>query len=341
MHHLITSTVTQRQLLQLLGTAGIRNIFASQGGIRVQIASPDDDAEDERRWANTRSRRREPAEPYKWPPVPHPEGQKLIEEGTFGSNEPLHDMINRRHKKKLAYRTMMRELGLKAPGIERGASRALRQEMIPSAKPDMTINFDARGYCGQFSDDGNFFFTCAQDFRVRMYDTSNPYDWKFYKKVLYYGGQWTITDATLSPDNKYLAYSSIRPQACLAPTDPNDSSQPLSLDFSNSGSDGRPRRSRYEDHWGVSYLFVNSLFDHALTLPRYGPSASLATVAKLSQAQAMNPSTSTTLKPAGPCYKFQDTRTTSMPCATATNPPHTFSSPAQMTPQSKSGTEGH
>ncbi|KAG8534235.1 uncharacterized protein KY384_001079 [Bacidia gigantensis] len=34
--------------------------------------------------------------------------------------------------------------------------------------------------------------------------------WKYYKTVIYPYGQWTITDATLSPDNRYLAYSSIR-----------------------------------------------------------------------------------------------------------------------------------
>ena len=222
--------MTPGQLLQLLGEEGIRNIINTQGGIRVQFATGTDDESSYRRgwgWGG-RSRRQEPIEAYKWPPVPNPEGEKLIEDGVFGSNEPQTDTITRQRKKKLAYRTM-----------------------IPSEKPDMTINFDARGYCGQFSDDGNFFFTCAQDFRVRMYDTSNPYQWKFYKKVLYYGGNWTITDATLSPDNKFLAYSSIRPQACLAPTDPNDTSPPLSLDFA-SISGGNGRRGRYANEWGVS-----------------------------------------------------------------------------------------
>ncbi|KAF2150463.1 WD40 repeat-like protein, partial [Myriangium duriaei CBS 260.36] len=242
--------VTQRQLLQLLGGHGIRNIFANHGGIRVQIASEDDDDDvggGHFGWGR-RLRRRKPAEEYKWPPIPNPEGQKLIDEGIFGTNEPRRDTIVRRKKKKLAYRTMMRELGLQTPGAERSQNRALRQDMIPSSRPDMTINFKARGYSGQFSDDGNFFFTCSQDFKVRMYDTSNPYRWKYYKKASYYGGQWTITDASLSPDNKYLAYSSIRPQACLAATDPNDTSEPHSLDFGNLGHGTRQRR--YHD-WGI------------------------------------------------------------------------------------------
>ena len=67
-----------------------------------------------------------------------------------------------------------------------------------------------------------------------MYDTSNPYEWKYYKTVNYPFGQWTITDATLSPDNKFLAYTSIRNLVCLAPTDPLDFSEPSVLDLSSS-----------------------------------------------------------------------------------------------------------
>lgn len=72
-----------------------------------------------------------------------------------------------------------------------------------------------------------------------MYDTSNPYKWKYYKTVNYPYGQWTITDATLSPDNKFLAYSSIRSVVCLAPTDPGESGEPWMLDFSTMHEGGR------------------------------------------------------------------------------------------------------
>ena len=117
--------------------------------------------------------------------------------------------------------------------------------MIPtSTVADKIIHYDSRTYSGQFSDDGNFFFSCGQDFKVRMYDTSNPYEWGYYKTVDYPFGQWTITDATLSPDNRYLAYSSIRHLVCLAPTDPADRSDPTILDFSDLTSEAH-RRSNY------------------------------------------------------------------------------------------------
>lgn len=107
--------------------------------------------------------------------------------------------------------------------------------MIPATRSDMIIHFDEPAYSGQFSDDGNFFFSVNKDFRVRMYDTSNPYRWQYYKTVEYPFGQWTLTDASLSPDNKYLAYTSISKLVCLAPTDPNDMGDPYMLDLAPSG----------------------------------------------------------------------------------------------------------
>jgi WD repeat-containing protein 23 len=66
-----------------------------------------------------------------------------------------------------------------------------------------------------------------------MYDTSNPYNWKHYKTVAYPWGQWTLTDASLSPDNRWLAYTSIQSMVSIAPTDPNDTGDPYTLDLSS------------------------------------------------------------------------------------------------------------
>src|SRR5436190_2093459 len=114
--------------------------------------------------------------------------------------------------------------------------------MIPTSAADMIVHFDKPVYSGQFSEDGNFFYACVKDFKVRMYDTSNPYKWRYYKTVEYPFGSWTLTDATLTPDNKYLAYTSIQPEVCLASTDPNDTGDPYNLDLSDNG--GRPWNGR-------------------------------------------------------------------------------------------------
>lgn len=50
-----------------------------------------------------------------------------------------------------------------------------------------------------------------------------------------------MTDAALSPDNRWLAFSSLQPHVGMAPTDPNDTGDPYSLDL----SDARPSRNEY------------------------------------------------------------------------------------------------
>jgi WD repeat-containing protein 23 len=103
-----------------------------------------------------------------------------------------------------------------------------------------------------------------------MYDTSNPYHWKYYKTVVYPYGQWTITDASLSPDNKYLAYSSISSVVCLASTDPSETGeQPWLLDFADLGGSRRHIGRRYHSFGvGGSILSIWNVLN--LTSRRYG-----------------------------------------------------------------------
>jgi DDB1- and CUL4-associated factor 11 len=149
--------------------------------------------------------------------VPSDVGRDLMNSGHFGSCERNVAPVR---KKKLAYRLMRRELGLGSQGTQNTVDRLIAQvcidvffdgwvtspggsiqtpragpmrlkydahadrcvqSLIPSSAADLIIHYDRRCYSGQFSDDGNFFFSCAQDFRVRMYDTSNPYNWQYYK----------------------------------------------------------------------------------------------------------------------------------------------------------------
>ncbi len=169
-----------------------------------------------------------------------------MQAGTFGTDDHCDhtacglpfSQTHLRKRRKLARRMFDREMGAENRGRARALNGLASQELIPGSKADLIVNLNARCYSGQFSEDGSFFFACGQDFKVRMYDTSNPYDWKYYKTVNYYGGQWTITDASLSPDNKNLAYSSIRSQVCLANTDQGDDSEPRLLDFSDTGAGG-------------------------------------------------------------------------------------------------------
>jgi len=159
--------------------------------------------------------------------------------GAFGSTERVVSSQTS-PKKQLARRILDRELGLGDRAFRKTNQDLMAQSMIPSSQPEMIIRYDEPVYSGQFSDDGNFFFCCVKDFRVRMYDTSNPYNWRHYKTVAHPYGGWTLTDASLSPDNRWLVYSSIHPRVCLAPTDPNDTGDPYTLDLSG-GMESRQR----------------------------------------------------------------------------------------------------
>ncbi|KAI4165162.1 MAG: hypothetical protein LQ342_001030 [Letrouitia transgressa] len=228
--------VTHNQIMQLLGHTVLRNLFTRQ--------RHRDDS-----YGGSRSRRgqRTTGSEKQFPQIPSEHGRALMNSGTYGSNEYYQDALRKRNVR-LGRRLMHRELGLDH-GHPAGNPKFLSQDLIPSSNADMIIHYDSRCYSGQFSDDGNFFFSCAQDFKVRMYDTSNPYKWRYYKTVIYPYGQWTITDATLSPNNKYLAYSSIQSIVCLAPTDPGETGEPWVLDFSDMV--GRSNRQRFGGRFGV------------------------------------------------------------------------------------------
>lgn len=180
--------------MQLLGNAGLGQIFATEFTQRAllrrrRLDNDDDDDDDEDDsdpgtgydpvGPGASGRRRRPRGRDLLEKVPSEQGQELMQTGTFGSNPRREDTIKR--KKKLAYDIMRRELGVGSNGRQKNATRLLKQNMIPESVADTIIHYNARCYSGQFSDDGNFFFSCAQDFKVRMYDTSNPYDWKYYK----------------------------------------------------------------------------------------------------------------------------------------------------------------
>ncbi|PUU77426.1 WD40-repeat-containing domain protein [Tuber borchii] len=197
-------------------------------------------------------------------PVPNLEGRKLMKSGEFGSDdftkrpnwESKGDSAGVRNKSiprtSLSKLLLQRELGHYTGGRERRLNQLVAQSMVPSTNADFIAHYNTRSYSGQFSEDGNFFYCCSQDFRVRMYDTSDPYQWKYYKTVDYIGGRWTITDATLSPDNRHLAYSSITTRVCLASTTPEDDEM-HPLEFSNSRNHNRNAMDPRYGIWSIRF----------------------------------------------------------------------------------------
>jgi WD repeat-containing protein 23 len=66
-----------------------------------------------------------------------------------------------------------------------------------------------RAYVSQFSADGSLFVAAFQGSHIRVYDVENG--WKVQKNVLAKSLRWTVTDTSLSPDQKYLAYATMAP----------------------------------------------------------------------------------------------------------------------------------
>ncbi|TVY21619.1 LEC14B protein [Lachnellula arida] len=247
----IAAARQRRQVIRLLATSELGRLFRFAHD-DDEFDIDDEDGEYGPMWR--RRRRRPPADPTRFPKVPSDEGTELMNSGTFGSNEEESVNLSERgsmgKKKKLARRILDRELATDSHAKQRLNQRLMAQGMIPASNPDMVIHYNQPVYSGQFSDDGNFFYSVNKDYKVRMYDTSNPYKWRYYKTVEYPFGQWTLTDASLSPDNKYLAYTSIRSTVCLAPTDPNDQGDPYSLDLADTG---RQHSDMYRARFGGSF----------------------------------------------------------------------------------------
>lgn len=64
-------------------------------------------------------------------------------------------------------------------------------------------------YIGQYNRDGSLFIAAFKDQRVRIYDTCDDYAIK--KDILCNNTSWTISDTCISPDQKYLLYSTLSP----------------------------------------------------------------------------------------------------------------------------------
>ncbi|KAK1758425.1 WD repeat domain-containing protein [Echria macrotheca] len=205
------SFLSQRQLLALLQGQELGHVIFDE---------PDEE------FIGWSARRRRTLDPNRFPKVPSDEGRKLMESGAFGAFDTRDP-----DSKRLAERLLVRELGLGDKAQRENNRRLMAQQMLPTTKPEMIIHYDDPVCCGQFSADGNFFYACVKDFKIRLYDTSNPYNWRHYKTVEDAFGQWNLTDANLSPDNKWLASSSLQSSVSLAPTDPNDTGSPYSMNL--------------------------------------------------------------------------------------------------------------
>lgn len=175
---------------------------------------------------------------------PDQAGVDLLNSGEFGQPTPSHTLeSSRRFPYSVRTKLLEREFSpYKRPRVRTA------EHFLPTSNGRLAVQYPARAYSGQFSQDGSFFYTCSQDFRVRLYDTTDPTQWKHYKTVLGGSGRWTITDANLSPDNRFVAYSSITPVVYMAKTAQDNTEEQEMLDFAG------PRRMGYNNGiWSIRF----------------------------------------------------------------------------------------
>lgn len=183
-----------------------------------------------------------------WEPVREPvrAGMELEYSGDFGrvpqrpGGAPASVFAPTRNVSELI---MQRKLGRTRP------AKADFNALIPNTDGAVVAQYPAPCYCGQYSEDASFFYTCTRDMRVHIYDTTiaprkkvlevedetMPYRLRRrlarehleqatslnpIQTVEAQHGQWTITDASISPDNQWLIYSSITPYVGLSPVRP-------------------------------------------------------------------------------------------------------------------------
>ncbi|PRP81057.1 hypothetical protein PROFUN_11135 [Planoprotostelium fungivorum] len=81
-------------------------------------------------------------------------------------------------------------------------------------QPKKIANYPRRAYSGQYSPRGDLFVSTCQDWRVRLYSTQGGklQGWRTIKAVC---RNYTLTDACISEDSTFLAYSSITPTVHL------------------------------------------------------------------------------------------------------------------------------
>ncbi|XP_017223657.1 LEC14B homolog isoform X1 [Daucus carota subsp. sativus] len=80
---------------------------------------------------------------------------------------------------------------------------------LPVNGPSLIDTMDSSGYVSQFSGDGSLFVAGFQESHIRIYNVDSG--WKVQKDIRARSLRWTITDASLSPDQRFLVYSSMSP----------------------------------------------------------------------------------------------------------------------------------
>ncbi|KAJ7069044.1 WD40 repeat-like protein [Mycena belliarum] len=192
-----------------------------------------------------------------FPEVTEPQeaGVKLLQGGDFGR---VANKIKSRSSLNVA-RQLRSRASQRRP---RFYKEDYASDLIPNCNGTTVSEYDANVYTAQYSADSSFFYTCSQDFRLNIFDTTVPpvprkpgvrqeaapnlkSTMKVMNSIQAHPGRWTISDANLSPDNERMIYSSIASTVYMtSTTDPAPTQIPIPF------ADPPGSRSRNVGGWG-------------------------------------------------------------------------------------------
>lgn len=239
--------------------------------VRVPEDNDDEDDDDEEEEEEQTMYWRQPhAKTPKWfTPVTTPQeaGKRLLVSGEFG---------------RIGVETRFRNGGTSFAKAIASRQTKLRQTpmqdvtngIIPNTNGTAVASLTDNIYCGQYSADSSFYYTCCKDFRMHIFDTTappstipkqvpRPAEWhrprwepeepttmKVIKVIQGSPGGWTITDSHLSPDNERIIYSSIDSTVHMATTLDSSTTQ-IPLSFADPAPPRRRGLTSLGDDFGI------------------------------------------------------------------------------------------
>ncbi|KAF9469759.1 WD40-repeat-containing domain protein [Collybia nuda] len=233
------SGITLHDLSRLLGGvsagAGLSARLATDDDYEHADEDEDDDDYEETGEDAYYDSFRQSAQKHWFPPVTEPQkaGTELLVGGDFG--RVANKMRSRKNHVNVAKFIMTRT---SQPRFST-PKEDYTDNLVPNSNGTAVAAYDANIYTGQFSADSSFYYTCSQDFRLHVFDTTAPpvnhrhglrraavhpsdvnlqTNMKVMKTIQGHPGRWTITDANLSPDNERMIYSSITPTVYMTST---------------------------------------------------------------------------------------------------------------------------
>ncbi|XVF38597.1 hypothetical protein REPUB_Repub20aG0116000 [Reevesia pubescens] len=127
-----------------------------------------------------------------------------------------HELLSRavRGRMKLPVSTLKMLVGREGNYTGRGRfssadSCHVLSRYLPINGPWWVDRMQSPAYVSQFSADGSLFVAGFQGSHIRIYNVDKG--WKVQKDILAKNLRWTITDTSLSPDQRFLVYASLSP----------------------------------------------------------------------------------------------------------------------------------